>query len=271
MFDVLYYLEKMIRGRNRNYVRSHFPCEIAIFAVTQTLCNVENPKLKYITKYFFMSNNLIPIEIVRLYRIWTSIIYRCTNPKNSQYKNYGKRGINVCDRWKDFNKFCEDVYEGSKAGLHLDRIDNDKGYSKDNCRWTTPKTNHRNKRNNTYYDTHIGKICQSELIEKMGFTRKQFQRAKEKFGEKKLLDLFKENNLPKKRVNPDLNDLVGKKVNRFFIVSLCDDGKKSIRYICQCECGKQTRIERFRLTHALAKECNSCNKRGDKNPKRKSL
>lgn len=216
-----------------------------------------------------MTMSFLPTKIIRLYRVWTSILYRCTNAKNKQYKNYGGRGITICDKWKDFNKFCEDVYEGSEIGLHLDRIDNDKGYFPDNCRWTTPKINHRNKRTNTYYQTHMGKICQSELIEKMRFTRKQFQRAKEKYGIDKLIEMFAKNNLPKKRSIPDFNDLIGKKINRLTVLSI--DQKKSniIYYLCQCECGKNTRNSRFKLIHEKSIECRSCARLGDKNPKRK--
>ena len=217
-----------------------------------------------------MTKQFLPTEIVRLYRIWTSILYRCTKPENKQYKNYGGRGITICDEWMDFNKFACDIYQGSQEGLHLDRIDNNKGYCKENCRWASPKVNHRNKRNNRYYDTHIGQICQSELIENMGFTRKQFQRSIEKYGENKLLELFKNNNLPKKRSNPNLNDILGKKVNRLTILSFDEDKTAGLRYYCICDCGKKTRISRFKLVHNRAFECRSCTKKGDKNPRRKS-
>ena len=73
-----------------------------------------------------MSTNILPTEIVRLYRIWTSIIYRCSRPDNKHYKNYGGRGITICEEWKDFNIFCEDVGQRPNETAHLDRADNDK-------------------------------------------------------------------------------------------------------------------------------------------------
>lgn len=74
------------------------------------------------------------------YKIWAGILSRCYNPKVRIYKYYGGRGITVCDRWKDFQKFYEDM--GCRPnGMQIDRIDNDKGYSPDNCRWVTPKEN----------------------------------------------------------------------------------------------------------------------------------
>src|SRR5271166_1880012 len=194
-----------------------------------------------------MSIKISPTEIVRLYRIWTSMLYRCHRPANSQYKNYGGRGISVCDEWQNFDKFVEDVWKGSKKECHLDRIDNDKGYFKDNCRWVSPKINHRNKRNNTYYETHLGKMCQSALIEHIGYTRKQFKRAIEKYGIPKFLEFFEKNTLPKKRIVPDLNDIIGKKFNALTILGLDENKSTGPRYFCLCDCGKRTRISRFKI------------------------
>lgn len=72
-----------------------------------------------------------------IYSIWVVMIQRCTNPNDKKWKDYGARGISVCDRWANsFAAFYEDMGDRPK-GLQLDRIDNDKGYSKDNCRWAT--------------------------------------------------------------------------------------------------------------------------------------
>jgi len=213
-----------------------------------------------------MTTIIKPTEIVRLYRIWTSIFYRCTRPENKQYKNYGERGISLCKEWTDFDRFCEDVAQGSKVGLHLDRIDNNKGYFKENCRWTSPKINHRNKRNNAYYETHVGKICQAELIELTGYTRRQFQRSIEKHGVNRFLKMFKEGTLPKKRPIPDLVDIIGRRFGALIILDLDEDKSTGARYFCECDCGKRTRISRFKILHGIATHCRSCSKLGDKNP-----
>ncbi len=214
-----------------------------------------------------MSIDLLPTEVMRLYRVWTSIMYRCGRPENKQFHNYGGRGITICEEWKDFNQFVFDVGLRPDETSHLDRIDNDKGYFKENCRWTSPKINHRNKRNNHYYETHIGKICQSEFIEHIGFTRKQFKRAMEKYGEEEFLIMFKENRLPKKRVNPDLLDVIGKKFGKITILSLDEDKSTGARYFCVCDCGKETRIARTKLLRGIVTYCKSCSKRGDLNPR----
>lgn len=215
-----------------------------------------------------MSKSFLPTEIIRLYRIWTSILYRCTRKENKQYKNYGGRGITICDEWMDFNKFVEDVYDEESKGFHLDRADNNKGYFKENCRWVTPKVNHRNKRNNRVYKTHIGDICESELIEKMGYTRSQFRRAIQKYDADKIIEMFKTDTLPKKRGKTDPYDLIGKKRGSYTVISL-DEESKALAYFCVCDCGKQTRASRFKLIHELCKNCPSCCRIGDKNPKNK--
>jgi hypothetical protein len=217
-----------------------------------------------------MSKNILPTEIVRLHRVWTSIMYRCLRPDNVQYKNYGGRGITICEEWKNFNKFCEDVGQRPDNISHLDRIDNDKGYFKENCRWISPKGNHRNKRNNYCLETHLGKMCKSEFIEKTGYTRKQLYRALEKYGEKKLLEMFKENKLPKKRVVADLSELIGKKFGKLTVLQLDENKSTGARYFCVCECGKKKRIARFKLLHGMSLECISCARTGDKNPRRKA-
>jgi hypothetical protein len=81
------------------------------------------------------------------YSIWTSMKARCNNPANKDYKNYGGRGITVCDSWQhSFEAFLKDMGERPKK-LQLDRTDNEQGYSKTNCRWATPKEQSANRRN----------------------------------------------------------------------------------------------------------------------------
>lgn len=80
------------------------------------------------------------------YRAWGNMKSRCLNPNYTGWKNYGGRGIEICDRWvNSFENFLEDMGE-KPEGLVIDRIDNEKGYYKENCRWTTYLVNNNNRR-----------------------------------------------------------------------------------------------------------------------------
>lgn len=73
----------------------------------------------------------------KLYQTWTNMISRCNDINSKYYSYYGGRGITVCEEWNDVKKFIEDMYPSYHEGLSIDRKDNNKGYSKDNCRWVS--------------------------------------------------------------------------------------------------------------------------------------
>ena len=78
----------------------------------------------------------------RLYRMWASMIQRCTNPKRNNYHRYGGRGIEVCAEWRKFEVFeVWAIDAGYSPGLTIDRIDNDGSYEAGNCQWLTRSQN----------------------------------------------------------------------------------------------------------------------------------
>ena len=105
----------------------------------------------------------------KIYNIWVHMRNRCSNPQNQAYKNYGARGITVCERWQIFDNFYLDMGD-RPGGMSLERIDNDKGYSPGNCKWATTKEQHRNTRRNRIIEYDGRKQCLSEWADDVGMS-----------------------------------------------------------------------------------------------------
>lgn len=133
-----------------------------------------------------------------LYVTWCSMINRCENPKNERYKNYGARGITVCEEWRNgykvFYKWA--IGAGYSKGLSIERIDNDKGYSPENCKWIPRGEQSFNKSNVPLIEHNGKKLCAQHW--------------------------GKELNIPIYRIKKGLND--GKTIQQ-----IIDQGKKRIR------------------------------------------
>lgn len=105
----------------------------------------------------------------KTYNIWHSMVQRCKNPSDRSFKDYGGRGITVCDEWLDFACFREDM--GPRpAGRSLDRVDVDGNYCKENCRWATSVQQSNNRRNNRIIEYRGERRTMSEWARHLGVT-----------------------------------------------------------------------------------------------------
>ena len=96
------------------------------------------------------------------YAVWCAMLSRCRNPRHKRWKDYGGRGITVCERWYKFENFAADMgYPGPNETL--DRKDNDGHYTLLNCRWALQKTQARNRRSNKLTQQQADEIRRRRL------------------------------------------------------------------------------------------------------------
>lgn len=109
----------------------------------------------------------------KIYNIWSGMKRRTTDPKQENYKNYGGRGITVCDEWlDDFQSFYDwSMNNGYKEGLSIERVDTNGNYDPSNCRWIEPIDQYYNKRNTVLVEIDGIKKTYKEWTEQLGVNR----------------------------------------------------------------------------------------------------
>jgi len=150
-FGKLTVLQRVENGKSGAYWLCK--CECGKTNVVSS-CNLKNSAVKSCGCLSFKHG----LRYTRLNRIWSGMIQRCYNKNANQYKNYGNRGIEVCQKWRnDFKAFYEWAMTSNYSdNLTIDRININGNYEPSNCRWVNAKQQANNRRNNVFI-THNGK------------------------------------------------------------------------------------------------------------------
>ena len=105
------------------------------------------------------------------WRRWLGMVERCHLPSNDKFHLYGARGIKVCERWRSFPNFIEDMESSYFDGATIERVNNDGDYEPSNCKWADSKEQGRNKRNNMIIEHNGERLTLSTWAERSGMSR----------------------------------------------------------------------------------------------------
>jgi hypothetical protein len=118
----------------------------------------------------------------RFYEIWRGMLSRCYNKNQPLFKNYGGRGIVVCNRWKKFENFKQDMFNKYNDLLTIDRINVNGNYCKKNCKWSTKQEQSLNKRNTVYIKYNGIKKTRFQWAKDFGIKNKTLKDRIDKLG-----------------------------------------------------------------------------------------
>lgn len=161
-------LMRQVLARCTNCVREHVMLEQSVKKANRKLSN----RCKYCIKddFHYMTRT-------RFYRIWFHMKFRSTDPRSPDYHRYGPHtGRGMCETWESFDVFYRDMFPTYSEDKTLERIDNSRGYSKENCRWATNMEQQANKVNNRIVrykgeDMHLAEFCRRAGVTRAAITR----------------------------------------------------------------------------------------------------
>lgn len=182
------------------------------------------------------------------YHCWHDMVRRCTNPECDAYKDYGARGISVCDRWMTFENFFADVGQRPGKGYSIDRIENSGNYEPGNCRWTTHVVQCRNTRNTVYWTYQDETLPVLDWAEKLGIPG-DLLRGRVLRG---WPDEWCLNGPPAF----DYSDMLGQKFGFWTVQKICPKiPHKNQLFLCECACGNVAELPKSNLISGGSKSC----------------
>ncbi len=193
---------------------------------------------------------------LKTYQIWSGIKQRCFNEKNKSYARYGAVGISMCNEWKNsFEAFLRDMGERPFDGASIDRIDNSKGYSKENCKWATPLEQANNMRSNVNITFGSATRSLSYWCRFFGIHHATASSRIKEYGMTPHEALV----TPLKHKTVNVGDVFGS----LTVVSLGEYrnykcANKHREVFCVCSCGKNHKTLDTRLKFSNSTRCMSC-------------
>lgn len=181
---------------------------------------------------------------------------RCFNPKCKAYKDYGARGISVCDKWtEELESFVDwSLSHGYKPGLAIDRINNDGNYEPSNCRWVTPKENNQNRRSSRFYTINGERHNVQQWCDMYGLDRSMVEACLNR-------GWSIEYALHKPKRTRDTNALIGERFGRLVVQEYVGvDKYRYSLYRCLCDCGNTVIVNSNKLKTGHNQSC-GCLKR----------
>lgn len=225
-------------GNNKTYLR----CHIVSGAVKSCGCGKRTSiGLRSKTHGHARPGNLSPT-----FTTWMSLKARCKNPNNNMYKHYCARGITVCDRWNSsFEAFLSDMGE-KPPGCSIDRIDNNLGYSPDNCKWSTATEQANNRRSNKLVTAFGVTASIADWSRRFGVDQNNISaRLRSK-------KWSQEDAVSKPATTPE--DLSGMTFGSWVVI----ESLGGRYWMCRCGCGTEKQVHANNLKSGRSKSCQSC-------------
>lgn len=144
----------VIEDLGGGYIRCECDCGVVKSFYRQNVVRQKSKSCGCLSKEKASDRATHGMSKTKVYFVWNRMWSRCTNPKIDRYPRYGGRGITVCERWKRFEAFFEDMGDIPSPGHSIGRIDNDGNYEPGNCRWETKEEQKINTSKTVYLEHH---------------------------------------------------------------------------------------------------------------------